>query len=130
VSGDERLARAALNLEVSVTADNASVTERVDAAAIAADANDWYEVTILLGPLFGELELAPEHLRDDIALGWADAVFHTESIDAAIAGLRKARALFARLQPEDVARLDQKAAQLFESEGDFDAAYEAYEGNY
>lgn len=130
VAADERLARAALGLEYDLNADNSTAAERVDAADVAASTEDWDEVTILLGPLFGELELAPEPLRAQIALGWAQALYSTEGIDAAITALRDARQVFDRLQPEDTPRLDQKAAELFESAGNFDAAYEAYEGNY
>lgn len=130
VIGDERLARVALGLEVTLTEDNSSSSERVEAAAVAAADEDWSEVAILLGPLFGELEIAPEHLRSRIALGWADALFNTEGLDAAITALRQARPIIVRMQPEDAAQLDLKAAELFESEGNFDAAYDAYEGKY
>lgn len=130
VRTDLRIARSALGLEVSLTADNASIQERVDASEVAAERGDWNEVSTLLGPLFGELELAPEHLRDNIALGRAAALHATQGLDAAIGALSEARSIFVRTQPEDTDLLDVYAGQLYESEGRFDRAYDAYEGNY
>lgn len=130
VRTSERIARSALGLTVSMDEANSTIPERIDAARVATDREDWDLANQLLSPLFGELELVPMELRDDVALAWSETLYATEGMNPAIAALRTARKLFERTQPEDMTRLDARAGQIFEQASRFDLALDAYDGNY
>jgi tetratricopeptide (TPR) repeat protein len=130
IGTEERLARAALGLEVALDAENSSVQERYEAAVRAAEREDWSQVGTLVRPLVRELELVPLDLRDEIVLAHAQYEYVTTGLEAALAALREARVVMQRIAPDAVGRLDGYAGQLLEDNRLYELALEAYDGRY
>ncbi len=129
---DEGLGSLAREARLRLGLDEADVPTTIQERLELAESLVQQEELQRAAPLFEGLFLArgalPENDQARVLAGWSRVVLDRTGIDAAIEILSRARAGF-----EDalaIQQLDLAAAALFEAEGRFEEAAEAYRGNY